>query len=262
MTADPIDVRRLRDRAERLCRRVAALDLGDVPLYIVLQSECGGTADDSRSQFWGFFDETADLVYRAVIGDRWRGRGPAIVVSDLQLSRDCDSSSLDLIFRNVVFHELAHVLECWRGRPPAVPPPETIARKGRLFKLFVEERHDETRDELAAFREPWFLHEVPFIRACCHLAYRLRRRGVHVTAAALLCGNDYGLSPIQAYERALNREPKRARRLPIHRVLQLPAPEAERLFAEDVAAWRTRQPKHAPPPTAVGVLPQGAGGAP
>ena len=168
---------------------------------------------------------------------RPRGRR---AIADLQLAADCDPVTFPDLFRTTVFHELAHVLECWRGELPAIPSPDTLSRKSRLFQFAVEECSGALAT--APVLTPWFLHELPFIRSCCHLAYRLRKLG-----APRDSGGARGRLALRVVARRIlpaerpDHEPRRMRRLPIHRILTLPATKAERLFAQDVAAWRERQ---------------------
>jgi hypothetical protein len=214
------------------CRKAAAADLGDRPLYCVLQSEVG---ESTGGSLWGFYDCDSDVVYRDAIPD-WRGRGPCIFIDDTRLSEGCDPRVFAPLFFNVVFHEFCHWIEDWQETPPP-PSRKRIEQKSKLFSRALA--NATTTTKLQA--DPWVWHGLPFLRSCIHLAYRLRRIGENVTPAGLLVGNSYGLSRIETYARALDREPRRMRRLPIHRALTLPAPvQFQQLFAGDVARWHER----------------------
>ncbi len=66
-------------RAERLCRAVAAQELANLPLYIVPQSRLAelGFADDQH----GLTCLSLDLFVREYLED-YRGRGPAMVINE------------------------------------------------------------------------------------------------------------------------------------------------------------------------------------
>ena len=70
-------------RAEALCRQIAPHDLDNLPLYIVPLSRITGILG-GPSVCDGFTSHSLDLYLRDDIGSSWRGRGPCMVINDLQ----------------------------------------------------------------------------------------------------------------------------------------------------------------------------------
>lgn len=68
-------------QARDLCRRVAPIDLANVPLYILPSSRLTAKLGAARGCF-GFTSGTLDLLLKDEIGTEWRGRGPCIVHRD------------------------------------------------------------------------------------------------------------------------------------------------------------------------------------
>jgi hypothetical protein len=78
-----IDLDTLLANAERLCRAIAPLDLGDAPLYIVPQSPLPAGLG-GQSVVDGFTHRSLDLYLRGVIGPAWRRRGACMVVKEVE----------------------------------------------------------------------------------------------------------------------------------------------------------------------------------
>jgi hypothetical protein len=132
-------------------------------VYVLLQSEL--PADRGRqSCAGGFTSPTLDLQYRDVIAGRWRGRGPALVVNDVQLNELPEIDRAPLL-RSVALHEAAHVFE----RPrlvEALPADDAADPVGasRLLSSLCDAG-------LSAAAEA-AMHAVGFTRVACHVAAR------------------------------------------------------------------------------------------
>jgi hypothetical protein len=208
-------------RAESLCRQVAPCDLGDAPLYILPQTgvpaNCGG-----RSTADGFTAPSLDLYLRDVIGPAWRGRGPCMVVNDIDLSDgQPDPIDIESAFCGIVLHELAHILL----RPaPFKPRPDAEPAK-IAFESLVVGHAVATEPPADAQVEPFAGHEADFIRVALHLRHRADLAGTLVPMFYYCAGTFYGLSHPNRYREALGDEPDRMAGLSIREILATPCPE-------------------------------------
>jgi hypothetical protein len=219
--------------AEVLCRRIAPRDLGDTPLYVVplsrINSILGGP-----SVCDGFTCPSLDLYLRHDIGSSWRGRGPCMVINDLQFD-DEEPADVELALFATVLHELAHILE----RPRLFHERTNVEPARLLFEAivlaaYVQDPPIENMPERMPLRD----HGERFIRAALHLCHRAEAAGVCI-GPALVCPNrDYGLSHANAYQAALGDEPVRLADAGIRDVLAGPPPEEfSRLWADDLTHW-------------------------
>ncbi len=90
---------------ESLCRAIAPIDLADTPLYIVRQSMISsdfGTAEGSDA----FTSPALDLYLKQHLRDRWRGRGPCMVINDTVLLAESHPDDLEHVTLGIVLHEL------------------------------------------------------------------------------------------------------------------------------------------------------------
>ena len=97
-------------RATALCRTVAGRDLTGLPLYILLQSEVAEVMGRENYSD-GYTTPNLDLNLRSVIGDRWHGRGPCMVLNDVPIADEHFPEDVDIVAMSIVFHELAHILD-------------------------------------------------------------------------------------------------------------------------------------------------------
>jgi hypothetical protein len=207
-------------RAEVLCRRIVPRDLGDTPLYIVplsqIRSMLGGPCACD-----GFTSPSLDLYLRNDIGPAWRGRGPCMVVNDLDL--DCeDPEDIELAVLATVLHELAHILE----RPRLFNERRDVEPARLLFESIVMASYVQDPLPETAQNESRLQHGDRFLRTALHLCHRAGRVGT-VVAPALVCPNrQYGLSKANAYRDALGNEPERMAGSTIPEMLRTPAPGA------------------------------------
>jgi hypothetical protein len=217
-------------RAEDLCRRIVPRDLGETPLYIVplsqIRSMLGGPCACD-----GFTSPSLDLYLRNDIGPAWRGRGPCMVVNDLDL--DCeDPEDIELAVLATVLHELAHILE----RPRLFHERQDVEPARLLFESIVMASYVQDPLPATAQNESRLQHGDRFLRTALHLCHRAERVGT-VVAPALVCPNrQYALSNANAYRDALGNEPERMAGSTIPEMLRTTAPEAfARLWADDLA---------------------------
>jgi hypothetical protein len=220
-------------RAETLCRQIAPHDLDNLPLYIVSLSRITGILG-GPSVCDGFTSPSLDLYLRNDIGSSWRGRGPCMVINDLQFG-DEELEDIELVFFATVLHEFAHILErprLFRERSDA--EPTRLAFESIVLAAYVQDPPIEGMPERPGLQD----HGERFIRAALHLRHRAEAAGVAI-GPALVCPNRlYGLSHANAYRAALGDEPVRLADIRIRDVLAGPPPEEfSRLWADDLAHW-------------------------
>ena len=223
-------------RAESLCRSVAPLDLGDMPLYIVPQSRLpnhlGGKAVCD-----GFYSPRLDMYLESVIGPAWRGRGPCMVINDTDFDERMDPADIESAISGIALHELSHTLD----RPVLSCKPSPAADPVRIqFEALCmgdAVAHDPAPAENAA---PFQGHGHRFIRAALHLRHRAEVVGVPIPLYCYCAGNQYGLSHPNCYRDALGDEPVRLADTSIRNILDTEYPKAFwRLWTTDVAHWHS-----------------------
>jgi len=231
MFTEPIDIDALCARAEALCRRIAPLDLGALPLYIVPQSrlpdELGG-----QSVCDGFTSPSLDLYLREVIGPAWRGRGPCMVIGDTKFSARMEADEMELAFFSIALHELAHIIE----RPRLYHERQGVDPMRLLFEALCVGRAvaEELSPHAAAAATE--VHGLRFIRAMLHLRHRAALAGALIPLYGYCADRQYGLSHPNRYREALGDEPARLANRRIREILDAELPEAfSRLWAEDAA---------------------------
>lgn len=183
---DAIDIAAVED----VCRRLAP-DLTAVPLYILraeeLPADRGGLV-----KVLGYTYPDLDAHLADVIGDEWRGRGPAMVLSAEQIAADHPPEQLASMFLSVAVHELAHVLDM-AALYPLEPARSESPRKQRPPSAveLAEARHlagSVSGPELPD--EPEHHHGPGFLRACVHLLHRADALGVPLWRSTIVGGGD------------------------------------------------------------------------
>jgi hypothetical protein len=238
MLVERLNIDVLCARAEAFCRRLAPLDLGDTPIYIVLQTrvpaEFGGTADCD-----GFTTPSLDLYMKDVIGPAWRGRGACMVINDLDFTETMDPADIESALTGVALHELAHILERpapYRDRQGADPARIQF----EALCLGASVAHEQMPATQLAVTPPYEGHGHRFIRAALHLRYRAEVAGMLVPMFFFCAGTYYGLSHPNRYREALGDEPDRLAGLSIREILATPYPKAFwRLWTTDLARWHS-----------------------
>jgi hypothetical protein len=232
-TNSPPDVQTLCARAEATCRAIASRDLEGVPLYIVPQSSLPA-ALGGRSVCDGFTTPSLDLYLRDVIGPAWRGRGACMVVKDIAPAGSMDAVDVEVAFRTVVIHELAHILArgyLWSKR-------DESDRAGLAAEAAALAGHVAGPPPSEARLIPFYGHGARFIRTVLHLCHRAAAAGTPVTPSEVCAGPGYALSRTNDYRAALGAEPRRLARERFRDVLAAPYPQAFwRLWTTDVARW-------------------------
>jgi hypothetical protein len=198
-------------RAERLCLELAPADLADAPLYVAVQSQCPGDLAAVRN-CQGFTSPDLDCLLRGSLGDRWRGRGPAMFIRDGVLNSLLDEALLELPeaaevvsrwFLATAVHELAHILD----RDTLIS--EDTPADAHAAATAVVEALDGPSWSGPTAPIPHFQHEWKFLRNCLHLRHRAELLGIDIAAARIVNCDYYGLSSIADYQAALDDEPAR-----------------------------------------------------
>jgi hypothetical protein len=188
------------DHAETLCRLIAP-DLQGHPLYIVPIGTLPAEEFGQSAGCLAFTTPYLDLYVKDHVA--WRGRGPAMVLSERQIAdrvRHNQQAFRDEVLATIV-HEAAHWLERKQLYLEAEhKTPERIKTEANITFSGADEV--ESRPVPARY---W--HDDTFIRVCAHLSYRATRLGLEVPLASLACGRAYGQYPAGAYLRALGDEP-------------------------------------------------------
>ncbi len=203
------------------------------PVYVVLFSEL--PLSDATA-CGGWTSPTLDLQQRAVIGDRWRGRGFACCV-DERMENVHPNLRVGAFF-DCVLHEAAHAIaEGWHYTDEV--RPEIIYQ---LARLAAEDVISGKIVETPA-TQPYRHHELPFIRTALHLAYRAELVGIQCGMFVVDFAH-YGLSHAWRYWAAIGDEPERSVDLPLKETLRRPPPVAlAELWAADVAYWKQTERK-------------------
>jgi hypothetical protein len=206
--------------------RAAAPELAGVNVYLVDSAKLSGDARPSR-QVYAFTHVDLDLVVEPFV--QWAGRGIAVVYSGAAIVEDTfDEESLRLRFLALMVHEVAHAL--------ALEFPTAIAAE-----LVTRERNPDDGYQAIYLRH----HDERFIRAVCHLKWRIEATAGELLALTLIEHKDFGRQ-LCFFARALGDEMRLFAEWPIEKVLALPLPPAfAELWREDVLDF---QRKYSPSP--------------
>ncbi len=173
---------------EAFLRRLAPKDLPPSrPLYVLAAADL--PADRGRDvKVKGYTYEALDLHLADVIGDRWRGRGPAMVVSAAEVALDCHPDQLAGMVLAVAVHETAHILDpTWKyprkatRRTAGVPSRPQLALARQLASSVSEPDLPD---------EPDSHHSAIFVRTGVHLLHRAEALGVFLWASTVVGGGD------------------------------------------------------------------------
>lgn len=144
--------------------------------------------------------------------DQWRGRGFAAV-----FDIDCFDEWSDLF--GCVLHEAAHFLEGPKGTPAPNPVQASSEIRQLLAKLAAQIEPNDYQPK------PWSQHGRQFVRAACHLAYRVNRFASISPDTLQFSSPYYGTEFTEvAWMDALGSELKQSAGKPIREVLKTPAP--------------------------------------
>lgn len=220
MTTDLFELRaRLEDDFSAILRPELGLHGGST-CYIVLTRETRLVAE--ATDFYGATSPRMTGWFQREIGSRWQGPGPCVLLNETVLLEEfggCLSDATGAIAA-ICCHEFAHRLTDGGG---LFEMPESDDRGLFEAMVFTSRSNDGDRlpDPVMAFNP----HTARFVRACMHLAHRMRIRGWKVPTSRLFgwwnrCGRPH------VFERLLAGELGELEAVPIEQVLTLPIPEA------------------------------------
>jgi hypothetical protein len=191
-----------------------------------------------------------DLIAKPAIGERWQGRGPAILLNDQSLWRlACQraekcltpAASARLFFAHqicpaVALHEFGHVCDDGFTRPEVMTPERYAAKLLPEFRSFLASA------EVTPLERPDLHHGATWIRCTLHLIHRavlarpFSSLGLELHFVTLVT-EGYRLSPTWKYEAALGDEPERLAGLSFAEIVKMPPPEQfTALFSSDQLA--------------------------
>jgi hypothetical protein len=244
------DVGRYLERAERLCRMIAASDLSNVPLYLLRQTQI--PLDLGTQHHYAYTLPWLDLVHRAHIHP-WRGRGPCAVINEIGIVEDFGEEVLEHVTTNIVLHELAHMLDrpalysirndasaesSQFGKTPTDECPDRLHFDSLVL---IESSKKPPRIDLPLYHG----HGLNFIRIVIHLAYRATLAGFATTPAGIFNGTHHGLSLTREYQDALVDEPMWLFDYTFREIARAepPAPFVE-LWTNDMDCYSIRFPRN------------------
>lgn len=202
------------------------LDAGAASLYIVFTSELPFRIHNSLGgAAWEGFGHLVEV--REAISDRWRGVGPVVLINDYSFVDMWPDSNREAI-KAVLTHEVAHYLT-------VVP---MIARDVTSCVITRDLAREMTHDGYALGtqdRDPRITHNANFIRACLHVAFRMRKHGQPVDLLQVMNWRGLGYRASRDYEARLEDELQSTKGIPISHILATPAPsEFLRKWIDDV----------------------------
>ncbi|MEO9595723.1 hypothetical protein [Rhodopirellula bahusiensis] len=200
---------------ERLIRRIAPADLGSRPIYVCFASMMPERFKPSKS-VWGYHANGLDLAMREwlIDSDRWRGRGPAVVINDTAMIADGQALAPDdagfaaeLARERIIAtacHESAHALSAkidFRPLPSEITDVVQVEASEKVAKWVAVD--GQPTDE----PPPWMGHELQFIRVLTHVICRAERiLCERVWDSLAFASRNYEVSRLGVYRRALQRE--------------------------------------------------------
>lgn len=207
---NPKERQRFRDRIVTLCREVAPIDLAGLPLYVLFNSEL--PEEFQFDHCMAFTGGALDVQFREVIGDQYRGRGPAMVLNDFD-SPDIRwprprfpqhmMCAKPISIMCYAIHELAHVLQTNPQKTYGVGAIEYSDDMRRdlvdVVRMFTNSpSHPEPRF-------PFEHHAWRFVLLCSHLTHRLWCGGYAFPSDEfrIFDNDNYGLFDWAAYAGAV-----------------------------------------------------------
>lgn len=189
-----------------------------------------------RMDSLGVFASLLDLQLRDAIGERWKGRGPAVILNDVcPEARDFPEDRVRL-----AIHEFAHAVPMLHHFAAPLPQAEELGEAAvvaRAERLANPEARYANPFTLAAF--DFLLHDLAFVRVVCHMAFRAGRLNSDWKTPYFRRTPEIPrLNGVSRYVAAFEAEATHYRRLPFREILAVQPPQAARdLWARDLEAF-------------------------
>ena len=234
------------DGIETTLRSLAPIDLADAPLYVVLQSE-NPPADRLLLDSWGNYHPKNDLVFRLWLEScgRWRGRGPLVVVNDLDIRDASPAEDSESNILGIAIHELAHALST------GFDLIERTAAETAMIELrasfAISRLNAAPPSTLSQNGLPWAGHDAHFIRVAAHLSHRAKLAGIAVELERIVDLEQYELrSNCCEYFSSVEGEFEQFTGLPLTTLRQYRPPrDFERVWRRDLSEWCQQEPDDA-----------------
>ncbi len=158
---------------EAMLAAVGSPDLDGMPVYVVPLGDVPPAMRSGRADGW--WSPLLDVVLRDKIGDRYRGRGPCVVVG---LPPGVPPSRRAASLAAIGLHELAHAID---GRGPLTADIVDISgveyRPAAVGRALAEVLDESTAQQLLDS------HDVDWVRVALHLCWRAEQAGAVVPAS-------------------------------------------------------------------------------
>lgn len=176
------------DLQAELDRLAATLLPEFAPLYWLDTAEL---PQNRKLPAWGYTGRGLDASVREVIGDRWQGRRPCIVL-DLECieheTRDDAYFSPELLalavrghILGIAIHELGHVADDGIDQRPLTTQLSGFADMAHELSVAFYTADADLKDG----KPPWYLHSAGWLRCTAHAAHRARQAGFHFPDTAV-----------------------------------------------------------------------------
>ena len=233
--------------AERVCRAVASEELGAVYLLDDAALPPAMRRNDCKAWHASRLDLAMEPRLRAA--GKWRGPGFAAAFNlPLCIGPDDLPEIAAKVLTTYALHELAHHLDSlnrYRRIAARFGVPYTGLPDERLSPDEVNALQHALAQPFDDDAAPWDGHDVPYIRACGHIAFRAQFAG-HYASIRILnpVWWAYRLSSPHDYQATLAQEVAERVDEPISLILTTPAPQALLdLFASDTTEEPMPLPK-------------------
>ncbi len=196
-------------------------------VYIVLVSETAILSADA--DFSGLHEPSMAGWFRDIIGPRWKGLGPTILLHDLHIAESGGDTSHEL-FVGTAIHELAHALSS-----PGLYSRDSESDAQPLPDGFVNVVATSPGLDNQSARHG---HGVAWLRLCIHLTHRMQARGWDIGLPFVIDRVHYGYQSTSLYRRALNDEVTQLASTPLTTIKNIAPPQPFLdLWNSDLAAW-------------------------
>ncbi len=181
----------------------------------------------------GYTGIRLDAGLRDVIGDRWEGRRPCVVL-------DLDQIGPDV--RNVLaigLHEIGHVCE----RPIDTSPVSPTLDRWAGAEVELSIAFYSAGGDVTPAVPGWLFHDAGWLRIVTHAAYRAENAGIEFAFHNIFPRDNATTPQMHTAWATLHEEFAPLVDVPLMRLREYPIPEAyRRLWLCKVARWREGQP--------------------